>query len=174
MTSFLSRRLFRFSLRGLLLVVTIASLLLGWKVSEARTQRDVVAFLTSRGHQVCYDYQGDGLDRSEHARVGGVTLMGTDLTKLGPSDWSRYVGTDFAHHATVLKLDDEADLAEIEAILPQLKRLPTLRVIYIGTHTTCWIGALDHRARYARAKELLCEELPWIEVRELHHSLAVG
>ncbi len=53
---FLPRRL-RFSLRGLLVLVTISALVCGMKVNQARKQKHIVAVLEDEGAEVRYAYQ---------------------------------------------------------------------------------------------------------------------
>jgi hypothetical protein len=50
------RRFLRFSVRGLIVVVLMAGVWLGWIVESARTQRETVAAIKSAGGAVCYDW----------------------------------------------------------------------------------------------------------------------
>ena len=51
------RRWFRFSLRALLVVMTVLCVWLGFKVNAARRQREAVAAILKAGGTVAYDYQ---------------------------------------------------------------------------------------------------------------------
>ena len=51
------RRWFRFSLRMLLVVVTVLCVWLGFKVNAARRQKEAVEAILKAGGQVSYDYQ---------------------------------------------------------------------------------------------------------------------
>jgi hypothetical protein len=50
------RRILRFSARGLIVIVLMAGVWLGWIVESARTQRETVAAIKSAGGAVCYDW----------------------------------------------------------------------------------------------------------------------
>jgi hypothetical protein len=51
------RRYLRFSVRGLILLVLVVGAGLGWIVSEARIQREVVSEIVKAGGNVTYDWQ---------------------------------------------------------------------------------------------------------------------
>ena len=51
------RRLLRFSLRALLLLMLIVCITLGWKVEKARKQREAVTWVQQSGGWVKYDYE---------------------------------------------------------------------------------------------------------------------
>ncbi len=55
------RRFLRFSVRTLLIVLTIFCVALGWKVERARKQREAVAWVDEMGGSVSYDYEVDGV-----------------------------------------------------------------------------------------------------------------
>ena len=59
MTAKPKRRLLRFSLRAMLLVLTVFGVWLGVKVNRANNQRAVVAWLTENGGWVMYDWWFD-------------------------------------------------------------------------------------------------------------------
>jgi internalin A len=52
-----SRRLLRLSLRGLMLLVLVLAVVLGWVVRRARVQREAVAALRNSGWKVLYDWE---------------------------------------------------------------------------------------------------------------------
>lgn len=53
------RRILRFTLRSLLLLMLIVCIALGWKVERARKQREAVIWIRSMGGSVAYEYQRD-------------------------------------------------------------------------------------------------------------------
>lgn len=53
-------RYLRFSVRTLLVMLTLFCVWLGWKAQRARTQREVVAWVHEMGGSVYYDYEIDG------------------------------------------------------------------------------------------------------------------
>jgi hypothetical protein len=55
----LPRRLFRYSLRTLLVFVTLAALSLGWKVNQTRNEQRAVAAIEAAGGLVRYDWMDD-------------------------------------------------------------------------------------------------------------------
>src|SRR5262245_17910828 len=57
------RRWLRFSLRTLLLALTLACVALGWWVHKAERQRRAVAAIRAAGGYVEYDYERDGRRR---------------------------------------------------------------------------------------------------------------
>ena len=59
-----SRRVFRFSLKALLIVITLTAILLGNWTYRARQQERAVQSLVSLGGQVTYDYQSRGAKES--------------------------------------------------------------------------------------------------------------
>jgi hypothetical protein len=51
------RRFLRFSIRTLLIVLTICCVWLGWKVSRTENQREAVAWVHEMSGSVMYDYE---------------------------------------------------------------------------------------------------------------------
>ena len=51
------RRLLRFSVRTLLIVLTIGCFALGWKVELARKQREAVGWVREMGGRATYSYE---------------------------------------------------------------------------------------------------------------------
>ena len=54
------RRFLRFSIRTLLIVLTISCVWLGWKVERARKQREAVAWVQELGGGLSYDSESPG------------------------------------------------------------------------------------------------------------------
>ena len=94
------RRILRFSIRTLLIVLTIFCVALGWKVERARKQREAVAWVHEMGGSVNYDYEldDDGSSAPDAKPPGSEWLrkqLGRDffddvvrvsLTEVGVSD----------------------------------------------------------------------------------------
>jgi hypothetical protein len=94
------RRFLRFSIRTLLIVLTIFCVALGWKVERARKQREAVAWVHEMGGSVNYDYEldDDGSSAPDAKPPGSEWLrkqLGRDffddvvrvsLTEVGVSD----------------------------------------------------------------------------------------
>jgi hypothetical protein len=77
------RRVFRFSLRSLLIVVTLLSVWLAWRVDRAHRQRDAVRAIRDYGGIVSYDYQ--------------IAAKSVDARPSEPAWLIELVGVDFFH-----------------------------------------------------------------------------
>jgi hypothetical protein len=120
------RRWFQFSLRTLLIVVTLLALPLCWlglKVDEARQQQTAVVAIRKLGGFVAYDYQFD----SQGHDLPGATLP-------GPAWLHSLLGDDFFRNVYgVILLDPSVKDADLE----QLKALTQLRYVSVfGTNVT--------------------------------------
>ena len=110
----------QFSLRGLLLLVTVFGLWLGWYTDRANRQRQAVAAIRATGGILCYDYEVKGFQniyrllRAEYSAGGGdIFLAGERPTDIfeppGPAWLSRTVGTDYLARVV------QADLTKLQA-----------------------------------------------------------
>jgi hypothetical protein len=164
-TSILSRRFRQFSLRTLLLVMTVASIWLGYEVRQAGRQSSAVKALTALGHEVTYDFHGNGLDDYE-ATIQATSattftfIHGSDLSAVSPPQLASYVGTDFTSRATTLKFN--GDIAEARKSIDQIRQLPYLRKIYLWGGGGC----IDRKADAERKAlaEYFESELPNVEI----------
>ena len=110
------RRWFRFSLRALLVVVTVLCLWLGIKVNSVRNQKQLVAKVRELGGKVKYDYE-----------------FGPDpFSPLDPPaemDWlSKKLGVDYFHDVVSVTFGDSSEakqpprrpksLRELGSVLP--------------------------------------------------------
>jgi Leucine Rich repeat len=111
------RRWFRFSLRTMLLAVTLFCAWLGVTFNRANRQKHAVETITSHGGQVNYDYEAD-----EDGR-----FVQNPPPPPGP-DWLRnLIGTDYFATVVDVGIDYQKgvndDAVEALADLPQLRRL---------------------------------------------------
>ncbi len=104
-------RCLKFSIRTLLIFLTVSCVLLGWKVERARRQRQAVAKAREMGWVVNYDYecQSDG-GRSRH---------NPPAVSRSPEWLTERLGIDFFHHVVRVR-PSGADLAPL-ADLPNVK-----------------------------------------------------
>jgi Leucine-rich repeat (LRR) protein len=120
-----SRR-FRYSLRTLLVVVTIASAGFGWfgvKFREAKTQRTTVAALGSSGARARYDYEFD---------AEGNWILGT-VAPPGPRWLRDLMGNDFFDDAVAIDWPRYPfRSAPTDDSLAHLAHLPRLKLLSIG------------------------------------------
>ena len=80
------RRLLRFSLRTMLVVVTVLCVLLGWKVHKVNKQKRVVAWVEEMGGEVFFDYddlywEKSEIEGNENTPISNLTPL-TNLTNL--------------------------------------------------------------------------------------------
>ena len=113
-------RWLRFSLRMMLVVVTVLCGLLGWNVQRARTQRQVVAWVHEEGGSVCYEYEFQSLISGPR-----VPLPERSLTK-----WlCRWLGDDFCSSVYAVDLH-ETEVADAD--LERLAAFVELRTLDLG------------------------------------------
>jgi len=156
-------RLFRFTLRTLLLLIAVAAFWTGFQANAVRRQQATVAELSKMGIIVHYAHQHDALPPQQLALRGSV--FGTvafpnqrTTSPNGPTWLRRIVGDDYFQTATAVTLFSD-DLDDIKAVLPHLKKLPYLKQILLFV-PSCG-NALSS---YTKAKELLEHELPNVTV----------
>ncbi len=89
------RRFFRFSLRTLMIVVTVFCIWLGWQVYTARQQREAIIVIQNLGGWVYYDFQ-----IFDTASRPGSTYENFDLNAESwvPTFLLNRSGHDFFHH----------------------------------------------------------------------------
>jgi hypothetical protein len=142
------RRCFQFSLRTAFVVLTISCLWFGWKLEQARKQAEAVTAIKAAGGVLQYDWQTEP-ERWLHF-LGVRFSPGTDTPPKIPAILERVVGSDFFQevHGVLLNawyirrhpglpILSEADKRRpkskerLRAVIPHLKKLPALRVIYL-------------------------------------------
>lgn len=109
------RRLFRFRLLTLFVIVSICALWLGFVSHKARIQRDAVSALRNRGFFVAYDYQMPSLWNPQ-----------IQATPFGPKWLHDQIGDDFFHSVTFVVSGNSSvsnkDMTHIAAF-PELQRI---------------------------------------------------
>jgi internalin A len=136
------RKLLRFSVRGLIVVVLVCGVWLGWLVRSARIQRDAVAAITRAGGAVKYDYgwtKGEYIFGGEHVRPGRLAaLIGIDFFVRVTDAWLYSSSTDV--DASLVQVGRLTQLERLslyrapfsDAGLVQLKRLTKLSELDLG------------------------------------------
>ena len=119
-------RWLRFSLRTLLVVMTVLCVWLGFKVNAARRQKEAVeALLESGNFEVYYDYQCSPVP----GQPGDYNIDGEALPH-GPAWLRKLLGDDFFCNVVGLQyLRQPRGVAE--SCFAQIARLPDLRFIYL-------------------------------------------
>ncbi len=109
------RRLLRFSVRGLIVLVLVIGVWLGWLVRNAWIQREPVAAIQKAGGNVAYDWEWNN----------GPSISGGK--PWGPGWLIDLVGVDYFDHVTfVLLTPSEAD----DAAIAQVGRLTRLQALF--------------------------------------------
>ncbi len=110
------RRLLRFSVRGLIVVVLVIGAGLGWLVHEAHVQRDAVVGITAAGGSVFYDWE----------RTNDVWISGGKPS--GPRWLVDWLGVDFFGRVTEVNLGSSRlpDQALVE-----VGRLNQLQMVWV-------------------------------------------
>lgn len=123
------KRLLRFSLRTMLVVVTVLCVVLAWKVRQAERQKAAVAWLLEAGGNVTYDFELD----SEGRRIPGAELPGPE--------WLReLVGVDYV--ATVIGVDFRTFVFEGTDLSP-LATLSSLHWLFLANNGTTDLSPLE-------------------------------
>jgi hypothetical protein len=118
-----SRPFLRFSVRGLIVLVLVIGIWLGWLVRSACIQRDAVAAITAAGGSVKYDWDwSNGLPV-----VGGKPWAPKWLTDL--------IGVDFFGHVTFVQLISSSNATD--ATFTHVGRLTQLETLLIGFSPLC-------------------------------------
>ena len=98
MTAQPNNRWLRYSLRTMLVVVTVACVLLASKVRQAERQREVVAWVEKMGGEVAYDYQ---------PKIGSIFWLDANRKDEppGPRWLVDLIGVDFFSTVSGVRLD---------------------------------------------------------------------
>ena len=114
------RRWRRFSLRALLVMVTVFAVWLGFRANEAHVQRRVVRNVTQLGGTVAYDFEFEGIHRVRNVEPPGPRWL-RDL--IGDDYFVRVVGVH------LVRIDRSSSLAP--TLVRDIARLPRLRDLTI-------------------------------------------
>lgn len=138
------RRLFQFSLRSLLVLLTIGCLWLGWKTERVREQRETVQAIEALGGFVRYDWEC--YPASSEAPPGPVWLrrmIGDEFFQEPVSVWfDQITGSDEKIAEEILlngpnprrsrmRILLDAYAARTQKAFPFLARLPRLRSVWV-------------------------------------------
>ena len=167
-------RFFRFSLRGLLVLILVVAIALAWAIRKAREQGNAVAALEKVGCQIEYDwieseYRGRSLTMLERLRMllgddkpMSVTEVKAHMSKITDADLVHFEGLD---HLQTLWLDGmpitDAGLAHLRNwAAPLVRSRPNERDRRrIGSLTrvdsTFPFGTLGHKGYRRRAGAFL-------------------
>ena len=120
------RRAFRFTLRSLLIAITLFGVWLGWRVDRAHRQRDAVRAIRACGGNVTYDYQ--------------VAAKKVDARPSEPAWLIELVGVDFFHKVEGVNFpaDPYNPRAEYDAeVFARLTDLPDIVFIRLRGAQAC-------------------------------------
>ncbi len=123
------RRYLRFSVRGLIVLVLVIGLWLGWIVRSAHIQRDAVAAIEGAGGQVIYDFEW----KNGNPMPGGKRSTAGRLADL--------IGVDYFGHVTDVWLYPSSTDADV--VLAQVGRLAGLERLRLS-QSSCSDAALAH------------------------------
>lgn len=128
------RRWLQFSLRALLVLLTVISVWLGVVVRRAREQREAVNAIEALGGSVRYDWQPDFV-RAEGMGAGGADQTYVPNVKIKPSPggpaWLRQlIGDDFFQSVErVYLIHPKADVLQSIPYLQRMHRLRSLTIL---------------------------------------------
>lgn len=138
------RRWFRFSLRTLLLLVTVLGMWLGLHLHAMRRQQESIAAIKNIGGACYYDFQED-------------VVPGNASTSLVPSLLRKWLGDDFFHDITIVNLTHcydakgqwQKNLLGTGEDLKHLAGFPKLKVLFLHNKQAsnaglAYVGKLSH------------------------------
>ena len=134
----------RYSLRGLLIAITVLALWLGWHCSRAQRQHRAVAWLQAKGCFIGYDYQVNPTGGVEH-----------DAKPSLPNWIGKTIGQDYFHR--VVKVRFEQPLVLDDALMDRLNDLPDLCHLE-GRHCRLALGVERRFAELPKVEDLELEE----------------
>lgn len=122
------RRCLQFSLRTLLIVVTLLAVACGWlgsKIEAKRRERATVSLIKRVGGSVCYDFQRTGVARSWQV---------LRAEPFGPAWLRSLLGENFFSEIDFVGLAPRAgaDDAALDSALQSLEQMPRLQFLYFS------------------------------------------
>ena len=111
------RRFLRFSIRGLIVVVLVFGVTLGWFVRSVRIQREAVAAIVRDGGSVVYDWEWSDSGRKPSAKPPAPQWL---VDSVGVDCFGRVVAADLAQYQTVS-----------EGLIEQIGRLEHLKSLTV-------------------------------------------
>ena len=138
------RRWFRFSLRALLVLVTVLCVWLGFKVNAVRKQKEAIDAIMQAGGSFWFDYQyavGDS----------NLTNPDPDITPPGPTWLRKFLGDDYFRTPVFLMIGYSENGGNNDigtGLLNQLEKLPSLRRVMFDSIAIVDVSS-GHRHRFS-------------------------
>jgi len=152
----------RFSLRTLLLLITVPAVFMGWQAHRAHRQRLAVATILERGGWVEYDWEPLRLDLMEESANQGLMYGSLDAEPPGPQCLRRLLGDEYFQSVTSVRVDaSHVD----DTLVKRLKELPTLEWISVR-YVDDEAATIDRLRRELPGVEVYAHEFPhnWHEL----------
>jgi hypothetical protein len=137
----------RFSLRALLLVVTVLCLALGWRLHRARQQREAVQAIRQAGGWVYYDYQQFNPQNGQLDLQAKPWQPAWLIEPVGIDFWRKVTALNMSfHEERGMRWDNEQPTTDIGR---HLSHLPRLRFLGLTEHSVDdaglqYVGQLQH------------------------------
>ena len=174
------RRWFRFSLRGVLVAITILAVLLGFKVEQVRRHQAVLAWIREQRGGVVFDYQSDMQAQLFRAELPGPkwlhTLIGPDFFRT-PYKVTLFSGRDLTPltdlsdlRALTLHSDDVDDLSP----LASLHQLTSLTVVSNKVKDLSPLAGLNHLEGLALSGEQISDISPLSRLTSLRELTLIS
>lgn len=148
------RRWFTFSLRTFFVIVTLIGVWLGWKINEARKQKQAVEAIQASGGTVLYDF--------EIGSNGYAIQPSPDLGWL-----AKWIGVEYLHNVVCVSFPSsiptpgvDAKDYEYDEVVPYLQDLPHVTDLTLGGNGNLRDGDLRYIASLTSLKHLCIDRSP--------------